>query len=157
MEKNIIIWRWANIHILTKCWIVRIIDEMLQEHAHYWYSNQLNSSSLSSWIVSHYMNVRKRRGRRNVLCCRADKACACDNVKMTCQIVIPSCLTCLNSCYSLTPSRSNDHWTRESECLSRVCSRPVSRRPKKIWLSRRFCRRLSRDHNDLLGVKVVII
>ena len=63
-----------------------------------------------------------------------------------------------------------------------VCTRPVSRRishrplaekffglaaidfdkppaagRKKIRLSRRFCRRLSRDHNDLHSVKVVII
>ena len=58
----------------------------------------------------------------------------------------------------------------------RPVSRRISRRPKKIFglaaidfakppaagqkkirLSHRFCRRLSRDHNDLHGVKVVII
>ena len=44
--------------------------------------------------------------------------------------------------------------------MTRPVRRRISRRPpaeKKIRLSRRFCRRLSRDHNDLHGVKVVII
>ena len=58
--------------------------------------------------------------------------------------------------------------------VARPVSRRISRRPKifglaaidfakppaagrkKIRLSRRFCHRLSRDHNDLHGVKVVI-
>jgi len=36
-------------------------------------------------------------------------------------------------------------------------AKPPAAGRKKIRLSRRFCRRLSRDHNDLHGVKVVII
>ena len=36
-------------------------------------------------------------------------------------------------------------------------AKPPAAGRKKIRLSRRFCCRLSRDHNDLHGVKVVII